>query len=373
MGLVVGLLFCLMSLSGSLIVFRADIEHALRPKWTTTMPARPQSVLTEAAQNIRQRWPGARIVSLNIPPGAEDPNVREPHEFDIRLPDGRTAHVFTDSRSGEVLGTFDVPWLTWIVDLHHNLRLGSTGKQVVGVIGIGLFFASLTGLTLWTLRKPNLRTALRVRTRASWKAANFDLHRSTGLLANALLLTVSITGIYLAYPGTVQKVLGVAPDKTPRAMKPAKERGEGKTKESKPIEELLAAARQALPSGSVRQIRFADKAGRGQVTIRLWVPGDLRPEGSNRISLDPSTARVLQIDRASDWPLMKRLTQSATPVHYAEWGGLPLRILWASIGLVPPVLFVSGLLIWLQSYFARRDAARRARASRPIPVEEFVS
>jgi uncharacterized iron-regulated membrane protein len=36
---------------------------------------------------------------------------------------------------------------------------------------------------------------------------------------------------------------------------------------------------------------------------------------------------------------MKRLTQSATPVHYAEWGGLPLRILWAFIGLVPPVLF----------------------------------
>src|ERR1017187_7220302 len=199
-GLVVGLLFSLMSLSCSLIEFRADIEHALRPRWPSASPARPQAILTEAAQDIRRRWPGARIVSLNIPPGAAGPNVGAPYEFDARLADGRTAHIFIDSRSGEVLGTFDLPWLSWIVDLHHNLRLGSAGKQAVGVIGLALFFPSLTGLPLWTLRKPNWRTALRVRTRTSWKLANFDLHRSTGLVANALLLTVSITGIYLAYP-----------------------------------------------------------------------------------------------------------------------------------------------------------------------------
>jgi uncharacterized iron-regulated membrane protein len=35
-GLVVGILFCLMSLSGSLIVFRPYIEHGIRPRWTPT-------------------------------------------------------------------------------------------------------------------------------------------------------------------------------------------------------------------------------------------------------------------------------------------------------------------------------------------------
>jgi len=372
-GLVVGTMFCLMSLSGSLIVFRADIEHSFRPQWTPTSQARPQSVLTEAARNIQQRWPGATIVSLNIPPGPADPNVREPYEIDTRLPDGRTAHVFTDSRSGEVLGTFDLPWLTWIVELHHNLRLGPTGKQVVGVIGIGLFFTSLTGLTLWMLRKPNLRTALRVRTQASWKAANFDIHRSAGLVANALLLIVSITGIYLAYPNTIQSVLGVAPDETRRRIKAARDKGEGLREEAKPIDELLTAVRQAVPGRSVRQISFADKSGRGQVTVRIWAPGDVRPKGSNRVTLDASTARVLHFDRASDWSPIKRLTQSATPVHYAEWGGLPLRILWAFIGFAPPVLFVSGFLIWLQPYLTRRKSARQTRANNLISVEELVS
>lgn len=366
-GVTAGTLFCLMSLSGSLLVFRADLERGLRPPWRAASQARPESVLTEAASNIRRRWPDAKIVSLNLPSQSG-----EPYAFDTRLPDGRSADVFTDSRSGEVLGTFGLPWLDWIVDLHHNLHLGPAGKKLVGVIGICLFCTSLTGLALWLLRGPNLRRAVRIRTGGSWKVVSFDLHRFTGLLANALLLIVSLTGIYLAYPNTIQRALGVAPAKTRHKLNAGSERGERERKSSKPIEELLAAAKQAVPGGSVRQLRFAGKTS-GQVTARLWVPGDFRPGGSNRVMLDPSTARVLQIDRASDWSAMQRLTESATPVHYAEWGGPILQVLWAFIGFAPPILFISGFLIWLQPYLARRRAARRASAERLISVKELVS
>ncbi len=358
-GLAVGILFCLMSLSGSLLVFRHDIEHFLRPRWTAHSRARPQSVMTEASLNIRQLWPGATVTSLNLPPAASEPNAQDPYEFDIRLPDGRNARVFADSRSGEVLGTFDLAWLTWLVDLHHKLRLPTAGKQVVGAVGIALFFTSLTGLVMWLTRKPTWRMALRVRTHGSWKLTNFDIHRSAGLAANALLLTVSITGIYLAFPNTIQSALGAAPARTPRKMKVAREKRQPGSAQSKPMEEWIAAARQAVPGGVVRQIKFAENTARGQVAMRIRAPGDVRPEGSNRVTLDPSTARILQVDRASDWSLMKRLTQCATPVHYAEWGGLPMRILWALMGLVPPVLFVSGVLIWLQPYLTRRKYARR--------------
>jgi uncharacterized iron-regulated membrane protein len=110
----------------------------------------------------------------------------------------------------------------------------------------------------------------------------------------------------------------------------------------------------------------------GRVTVRLWAPGDFRIEGSNRVTLDPYTARVLQVDRASDWSLMRRLTESAAPVHYAEWGGPFPRILWAFTGFAPLVLFVSGLLIWVQPYLARREAGRRARAKSAISAEEVV-
>ena len=58
-GIPFGLLFCLMGLSGSLILYRDAIETALRPSWKATKLSNPASVLTEGDRNIRQRWPDA--------------------------------------------------------------------------------------------------------------------------------------------------------------------------------------------------------------------------------------------------------------------------------------------------------------------------
>ena len=93
----------------------------------------------------------------------------------------------------EVLGSYDLAWLNWIVDLHHNLRLGPVGKQLVGAVGIVLFLTTLFGLALWIIRAPVWKKALRVQWRgSSWKTTNFDLHRSGGLLANLFLLVIFI-------------------------------------------------------------------------------------------------------------------------------------------------------------------------------------
>ncbi len=366
-GLAAGIAFCLTSLSGSLIVFRHDIESRLRPQWTPYSTARPGAAATEAARNIRRRWPDARTVNLEFPA-----RTGEPYEFLIRTPDGGGVHVFADSRSGEVLGTFDVAWLEWIVELHHNLRFENGGKRIVGAIGLALFAASLTGLSLWLVRKPKWKTALRIDSRSSWKRFNFDLHRTSGLLANALLLILSVTGICVAYPQTMASLAGVARIGMTRTA-PAVDSAsvESQSVEIMPVEALADAARRAIPGSTVRQIRFAENPGQAAI-VRLSAPGDLRAEGGNRVSLDPATARVLQVDRQSDrashWTWLQWLEQSAAPVHYAEWGGLTIRILWSMAGLAPTLLFLSGFFMWWYPWRAKVRAARRAYAASGTPL-----
>jgi uncharacterized iron-regulated membrane protein len=46
-------------------------------------------------------------------------------------------------------------------------------------------------------------------------------------------------------------------------------------------------------------------------------------------------------------------------LHYDEWGGLPFRILASVAGLLTPVLFMTGILIWWFS--RRRKSAANAR------------
>jgi len=376
-GLTIGGLFCLMSLSGSVLVLRPAIEGLLMPAWTAKSEARPSDVLTEAAKNIAIRWPDARIESVSLP-ARSDALIG----FVVRTHDEDELHVFVDARSGEVLGTFALPWLDWLTDLHHHVQLESVGgvkgvgKKIVGAIGIFLFLSSLAGLLLWAPRPTRWSRFFGLRCGMARQFNKFDLHRVVGVLGSAALLFISATGITIAFPQTVSSLLGTPPEAA-RPRLPISERrapagGVLPAAVQPGMEQYLSAARNAVPDGTVIQLRIPPNADR-PVTVRLRLPGDIRQEGSARVSLDAETARVLAVDKPADWPLAKQIVQAATPLHYAEWGGMPLRVLWSFIGLIPPVLFVSGLLIWWEPIRARRSTARAAAARELEREEDLVA
>jgi uncharacterized iron-regulated membrane protein len=350
-GLSAGLLFSLMGLSGSIILYRTEIEAALRPSWKAASQARPLPALADADANVRHRWPDAMRNRVSFPqtPG-------EPYVFMIRT-QGRERHVYCDAQTGEILGTFDLPWLDWIASFHQNLLLPGTGRPWIGIIGIVLFTCSLAGVSLWLLRNPNWRGIFRIGWRASWNRLSFDLHRSTGLIASAFLLVLSFTGICLAYPDTFQSLVETV------AGSPAARPARIKLAESgmnQPLDSYVQAALGAVPGGGVRELRYPQSAHR-PVIVRLWRPGDFRREGSNYVTLDPASARVLGVDAIATWSIARRVAASAAPIHYAEWGGAAVKLLWCLAGIMPAFLFVSGVLFWTTGFRARRNRATGTR------------
>ncbi|MCU1258508.1 MAG: hypothetical protein JWO80_1393 [Bryobacterales bacterium] len=343
-GLTLGLLFCLMGLSGSgsVIVFRADLERALRPHWHAAGQNRPASPLLESEAAVRRRWPGATLLRVTLPdaPG-------EPYRYQIRA-NGVVFHVFCDAATGEILGVFDLPWLDWIIDFHHNLRLAGTGRQLTGLIGLGLFVASLTGLILWVIRNQPWTVLFRVGWRGPFRRRNFELHRTTGVFANVFLLILSATGISLAYPQTFRVAIETL---TGTSAAPPRV-SVHQSAMTQPLDAYIQAARSALPGSIVRELRFPSSA-RTPVTARMWCPGDFSMEGSNQVALDPATARVLSVDSAAALSIANRVTRSAPPLHYAEWGGPVIKLLWALVGITPSFLFISGFAIWRASNRAR--------------------
>jgi uncharacterized iron-regulated membrane protein len=342
-GLGFGLFFCMMGLTGSAIVFRYQIEDALRPHWRAMAPVPAIPAVDAALANAARRWPDAEISRVSFP---ERPG--DPYRLLLRAEKG-TVHAYCDGRTGEVLGTFDVAWLDGAVDLHHSLLKLPSGKQIVGVFGIALFLVSLSGIVIWLMRRPSWNDIGRVGWGGPWKRVNFELHRSTGILMNALLLFVSFTGMWMAYPNTfrsaVETLFG-APTKTPKIKVRESELG-------RPVSAYAETAAQSIPGGVVRELRL-----QSPVSATVWLPTDLRPGGNNQVTLDPASGKVLAVEEASKWPISKVIVQSAKPLHYAEWGGLPLRILWFLIGLSPTVLLVSGVLIVRNKAFAPKPKPR---------------
>jgi uncharacterized iron-regulated membrane protein len=279
----------------------------------------------------------------------------------------RQLHVFCDSRTGAVLGTFDLPWLNSVVDFHHNLLMAKSGRRLTGIIGMALFTVALSGVLIWLLRKPALSDIGRVSFGAPWKRVNFELHRSTGLMVNAFLLLISFTGMWMAYPdtfrGAVQALSGAPAAKAPKL----------KVKDAtlaQPVDAYVQAALHAMPGTVLKELRLP-QGPKAPVTAKLWQSGDLRPDGSSQVILDPATAHVLSADNAAVWPISKRIAEGATPVHYAEWGGLPLRIFWCLLGLTPSGLFISGLLIWSGRWLPAR-LRKRTKAGELVAAESLT-
>jgi uncharacterized iron-regulated membrane protein len=185
--------------------------------------------------------------------------------------------------------------------------------------------------------------------------------------ANVLLLVVSATGIVLAYPDTFERLVGLATGKpqAPReARKPDAERKS--TKQALPLDDYVRAATAAIPGGIVREVRMPKK-GRAEVSVTLWAPGDIRPKGESVVLLSRTSGRVLSVDRTSEAPLSKKLVALANAIHKTELGGLPLKLAWSTLGLVPVFLFLSGFQIW----WNRKQSSLRynlTREQNPAPV-----
>ena len=228
---------------------------------------------------------------------------------------GRKSDADTDADRAEVLSAFEAAWLNLISGLHHNLPIGAVGKQVSG-LAIWLWHSMMRGAAWKILFRIDSRRA---------QAVNFQLHRSTGLLANAFLLFLAFAGICLAFPDTFRGAVEVENSAARR-----------------PLEVYVQAALREVPGGH---------------------ECDLRAEGSNQVTLDPSTAGVLAVDRYAGWSSAKKAAQAVAPLHYAEWGGGIIRMIWCAAGMAPTLLFLSCVAIWWKASRPRRPAHCGASAT----------
>ena len=97
----------------------------------------------------------------------------------------------------ELSTTFSVEWL---VDLHANLRAGSTGRLVNGVGALSLTLLCLTGAVIWWPGLKHWQRSLTVEWRAHIARITWDLHSALGFWFFVFVLVWGISGTYFAFP-----------------------------------------------------------------------------------------------------------------------------------------------------------------------------
>jgi uncharacterized iron-regulated membrane protein len=203
-GVGVGLYILLISVSGSAIVFRAELHKLFtRPPITVhaTETRLAEADLTAAAMRAYPGWTINKVW--------ETKTADQPVEIWLERGQSRKQRIF-DPYTAEDLGhpeAFGVRAVLWLVDLHDNLLYAETGRKVNGAGAILLTVLCVTGAVIWWPGLTKWRQSLQAQWNGNWKRFNWGLHSAVGFWSFLFVLVWALSGIYLAFPEPFSEVV----------------------------------------------------------------------------------------------------------------------------------------------------------------------
>ena len=380
-GIALAALLVVAGVSGALLAFHHEIDALLNPRLHRTEPQAHRASLDDIAATIEARHPQLVVGYFLF---ADDPassihvlmNTREA-AADGRLDrdSPRPTEIYADPYSGRLLGERN--WgefgstrahiMPMIYRLHMSLFLDKTGQWITAIVAAIWIVGVLIGMFLAVPRLRLLRTAFSVKWQASRARMLFDLHRTIGLASGTILIVTAFTGLYMNLPGVIEPALAAV---APFTERPASRRpvGAGLDKVWQiGWDEAVTRAR-AVHAGD--PIAGAGKIeARGYYQVRFLPPGDIMDSGTIRVFVDGRNGEVLgKFDHRSG-TIGDKIRVWQFPLHSGQGFGLPGRVLVCLLGLIPPVLAVTGIWLWLRRRSHRRLATRSlATPERPAPA-----
>ncbi|QJE96598.1 PepSY-associated TM helix domain-containing protein [Luteolibacter luteus] len=347
LGLIAGLGLIVIGLSGSLLVFRDEIDGLVDARIMRVEPT-PEGRLSKDRlyQSAQAAWPGYRIVGIGSrrDPGlAELVYLKKPGSHEYL---GATLNPFTGAAlSGPM--TERQTFTGLLLELHYTWFADHVGMLITGILAVVLCLLGLSGIWLY---RGFWKNFFRLRWRSSARIFFSDLHKMVGISSVAFNLVLGFTGAYWNLTHVAADGLGHH-EEDPEA---------GASVAIGPaisFDALEAAAAERMPGFKATWFFLPDAE---EKEISLWgtVPGSWwlsSPSGSSAL-FDPQSGSVVSVSDIRLAGTWQKITDAFTPVHFGNFGGVPVKILWSLLALAPGILAVSGFMIW----FRRRKPLRKA-------------
>jgi uncharacterized iron-regulated membrane protein len=258
---------------------------------------------------------------------------------------GMTLQVF-DRTSGKLIsaeGESGEGVVDFLLDLHKDMFLGQPGMLFLGAMGVLFVAALVSGTVLYApfMRKLDFGT-LRVSRSARLKW--LDYHNLLGIVALAWMTVVGVTGVINALVDPITKVwqasdlAAMTRAYAGKAPLPPARYGS--------LDRAMAAARREIPGMNPQFIAFPGGNFSSKHHYAVFFQGatPLTEHLLTTVLIDAETGAVTD-KRAMPW-YFKALSLSR-PLHFGDYGGLPLKLLWTALDLFTIIVLGSGLYLWL--------------------------
>jgi uncharacterized iron-regulated membrane protein len=357
-------------LTGLPLIFARELFAALHhPFHPRTLPANaPLARLDDMIVIGRNLYPWEHVLSLvwdddeprtllNMA-RSYDPKPYEDHTIVF---DAHTGKVLEDSLRDSIgRHDFEVSFVRTMYTLHANLFAKLPGGVFLGCIAFTFLVALLSGALVYGpfMRRLNFGTVRKDRsTRLKW----FDLHNLIGIVTLSWAVVVGATGVINTLSDPLFDLW--TSQTMPSLLAPY--RNLPTPTELVSVDGAAEIARRALPQMNVASVGFPNPHDGRPRDYIIWTRGKtpLTSQLYTPLLVDAGSGELMQA-RGLPWYL--RMLELSRPLHFGDYGGTPLKVIWALFDVALIGVLLSGLYLRL----SRRKTPAEAELNRLMILED---
>lgn len=247
--------------------------------------------------------------------------------------------------TGEPVGEVrDEGVMHFLLELHTDMFLGQPGMWFLGVMGFLFVVAIVSGVVLYVpfMRRLAFGT---LRNDANPRVRSLDQHNLLGIVTLGWALVVALTGAINAFAAPLtdswrngELANMVAAQGGTDALAPARYGS---------IDKAMAAAKAAQPGLSPQFIGFPGGAWSSPRHYAIFFQGDT-PLTSHVLTPALVDAETGKLDAIRSMPAFNQALMLSKPLHFGDYGGLAMKLVWALLDLATIWVLVTGLKLWLK-------------------------
>lgn len=196
-GIGVGLYIFVISVTGSVLVYRNELFRAATPTPIIVVKSGERLTEDQLKEAAARSHPGYAATSISHPR-----NPSQAVEVTLGQKGTERRRLF-DPYTGRDLGEavpLGLRLAFLLLDLHDNLMAGTTGRTVNGAGAVSLIVLCLSGAIIWWPGISKWRGSVWPDWRANWRRLNWTLHSTFGVWFFLIVFVWGVTGLYLCFP-----------------------------------------------------------------------------------------------------------------------------------------------------------------------------
>ncbi len=381
-GVTAGLVIFVMSVTGALLAFEAQITRYAERDMRIVQPPSAEAARLSPATLI------ARAVAAKPEASISGFTLSSDRSASATVAFGREGVLFLHPYTGEVLGDGAKGvrnFFRVVTDWHRYIGASgesrAIGKAVTGVANAAFLILAITGVYIWWPRQLTWRflkpvTVFKLKHNTT-RARDFNWHNVIGFWSSSILIILTITGLVISYQWANNLLYRVTGNQPPAPQAPpsnptAGQRGEAGSRNAIPenLDQAWARAESQDAGWKSITLRLPVRAG-SPISFSIEDGRSWNPIARSQLTVDQKTTEVTKWEPYAGLNSGRKLRSWARSSHTGEAGGILGQLLAGLASLGGAVLVVTGLsLAWrrLRAWLAARNKAKSSNAADEIEL-----